>query len=113
MDVSYPMFSTKKTVRQLIKQGLKRNSIGLDCCSIITLFSLDKNRIDRPVSALGTNKYRAMAAIAYAHGKQIYCYPWISESRYQVFKEQLREVNRILSEQDMIVILPKGCSNIC
>lgn len=50
MDESfYPLFSTGKSVRKLIMQGIKKNKLDCTPDDIKALFELDDQRFERPV----------------------------------------------------------------
>lgn len=76
----FTLFSTGKSVRKLIMQGIKKNKLDCTPDDIKALFELDDQRFERPVKCVGNERFRAMAAIGYAYGKQVYCFPWLSKS---------------------------------
>ena len=74
IDSSYSLFSSNKSVKSLIIKGLKKSNSKIQYEEIKSLFGLDDERINRPLKACGNEKIRAMAAIGYAFGKQIFCF---------------------------------------
>lgn len=104
----YPLFSTGKSVRKLIMHGIKKNK--LDCApdDIKSIFELDDQRFERPVKCVGNERFRAMAAIGYAHGKQVYCFPWLSKKRFDYYHGNITYLLDMLEELGMIAIVPIG-----
>ncbi len=111
MDVSYPLFSSRKSVKRLIGEGLRQteNAHGLD--EILTLFGLCGSRLDQPVKAAGNSKFNAMSAIAYAHGKRIFCFPWLSGSRYAIYQGYFLTLFPLFEQLDVMAIVPHGASS--
>ncbi|RKN71860.1 hypothetical protein D7M11_28945 [Paenibacillus ginsengarvi] len=94
-----------KTIRQLIQDGLFSNpSHSFD--EIVELFRLTPERLDRPIHSISTERYSASAAIGFACGKQVYCFPWLND--YWVERLTLRIENIIGNVKKIggIVILP-------
>jgi len=49
-----------------------------------------------------------MAAIGYAIGKDIFCFPWMSQNRFESFHSNIVGILPILESLNKIVILPIG-----
>lgn len=106
-EKTYPLFSKKhKTVRNLIQKGLRKTKNNKTTKEICELFMLDPERIERPICNVGNEKFRAMAAIGYAHGKQIFCFPWMSQRIYNHYSSNILTLLDILEKLKKIVILP-------
>ena len=108
MDGSYPLFSSKYTVEELVKEGLRCFRGSSSAEDVRRLFSLDEERFQRPLSKNGNEKYRAMAAIGYCHGKQIFCFPWMSAARFASLHANITEAINALAQLGKIVIVPLG-----
>jgi len=108
MDKSYPLFSSKKTVRQLVLQGIKSNHIELSADEVRSLFLISEDRFDRPLKSVGNEIFKAMAAIAYCNRKEIFCFPWMSYRRYEGYHYNLSGLLEILESLNKVVILPIG-----
>ena len=109
MDESfYPLFSTGKSVRKLIMQGIKKNKLDCTPEDIKSIFELDDQRFERPVKYVGNERFRAMAAIGYAYGKQVYCFPWLSKCRFDAYHGNMIWLLDILEKLEMIAIVPVG-----
>ena len=106
IDSSYSLFSSNKSVKRLIIEGLKKSNSKIQYEEIKSLFGLDDERINRPLKACGNEKIRAMAAIGYAFGKQIFCFPWLSKIRYSYFYNHIKYVVDTLITLGAIVIVP-------
>ncbi len=107
-DKFYPLFSTGKSVRKLIMQGIKKNKLDCTPDDIKALFELDDQRFERPVKCVGNERFRAMAAIGYAYGKQVYCFPWLSKKRFDYYHGNMTWLLDILEKLEMIAIVPVG-----
>lgn len=105
----YPLFSSKrKTVRYLIEKGLKKSKIDKTFDEIFQTFGLSSDRLDRPICHTGNEKIRAMAAVGYAHGKQVFCFPWLSQKMVEYYKYHLLWTFDALEKLGAIVIFPSG-----
>ncbi|MBQ3084050.1 MAG: hypothetical protein IJC46_01180 [Clostridia bacterium] len=111
MDRSYPLFSGKKTVRALVNRGLKRNRKQHTADEIRELFQMTQERFERPLKGAGHEVFRAMAAIGYAHGKEIFCFPWLSHKRFECYHGNLTDLLKILEQLKLLAIVPKGVQN--
>ncbi len=112
MDRVYPMFSSNKTVQELVLQGLKKNHLIYTEEDIKHIFYLDSERYRRPLKAVGNEMFRAMAAIGVSHNKQVFCFPWLSSKRVSYYQAQLFSAIECLRQLDnKIVILPRGKSS--
>ena len=108
MDISYHMFSTAKPINTIIEDMINNNSNSCSLYEIKDLFELDSERFTRPLSSVGNEIFRAMAAIAFAANKEIYCFPWLSKRRYDYYYSQLTWLFDILKNLNKIIILPIG-----
>ena len=108
MDDSYPLFSSKKSVKFLVEQGLKKHKLNYTADEIRDLFCIDEERFTRPISAVGNEFFKAMAAIGYSNLKQIYCFPWMSKMRFNGFHAHLTYLLEILKKLDLTVVIPVG-----
>lgn len=108
LDRKYPLFSSEKTVRKLVEKGLKKSKIGKTADEICELFHMEDFRFDKPISSTGNERYKAMSAIGYAYGKEVFCFPWLSRLRFEAFHNHMPQLLNTLSELNKIVILPLG-----
>ena len=108
MDTLYPAFGGRKSVRRLVFEALKKNGSNKTVDEVKNIFCLDDQRFERPVNAVGNEQYRAMAAIGYSMGKQVYCFPWFSRKRYESYHKNLSWLTEKLESLEMTVILPIG-----
>lgn len=109
IDALYPLFSSKrKTVRQLIEQGLRRAEQKASFRDVQEMFELTDARVDRPLCQVGNEVFRAMPAIGYAHGKEVFCFPWMSDKQYRWFYSHISVATSMLAFLGKVVILPIG-----
>ena len=104
----YPLFSSRKTIRQLVSKGIKKTGLNCSADDIKDMFYLDDERFERPVRQVGNERFRSMAAIGYAFGKQVYCFPWHSRYMAEYYQGHLKFLLPKLAELGMIVIFPVG-----
>ena len=102
------MFSKKKTVKRLIECGLKRSKLPYTSTEILDIFGVQEHHREISVNKTGTEQYKAMCAIGFSYGKEIFCFPWFSKSRYEAFVVHLNYTLKVLSDLNKIVILPLG-----
>lgn len=108
-EVEYPLFSSKrKSVKKLIEIGLKKSQHEQSLEKICKTFLLDDERLEKPVYCVGNERFRAMAAIGYAHGKEIFCFPWLSQKTLNYYGNNINWLLKSLEELNTIVILPVG-----
>ena len=109
MDMTNPLFSSRKSVVCLINKGLKKSKLPYTAKEILEGFFISDFKYKMPVRACGNEKIRIMAAIGYAWGKEIFCFPWYSKHRYEnAFGENISFSTEKLSELGKIVICPIG-----
>lgn len=108
LDKKYPLFSTKKTVRKLVSQGLKKYGRLETPENIRDMFHINSERFERPLSGVGNEIFRAMAAIGFCHEKQVFCFPWLSKKRFNYYHGNITDVLNILESLGKIIILPIG-----
>ena len=109
LDPIHPLFSKDKSIKRIVSENLKRNpqsTVKLE--DIPEFFSLDAERYNRSILGTGNEIFQAMVAIGYSCGKQIYCFPWMSKSRYQFFQPRLDFLLQKLQELDAMIIMPVG-----
>ncbi len=107
LDRSYPLFRSRKTVRQLIEKGLKRTKIAKNADEIQKIFSLT-DRMERQLCSAGNEIFNLMAAIGYAHGKQIFCFPWFSQHDLDGKHWYISHLNKVVEELELMTIMPVG-----
>ncbi len=108
MDKINPLFARKKSVREMVSIGLKKSGLSHAPEEIRELFCIEPYRFEQHLEGTGNERFKAMAAIAYCHQKQIFCFPWMSQKRYDAFHLHLSWLVDKLAEMRMIVILPIG-----
>ena len=105
IDKTNPFFAKRRTVRKSIEKGLKKSNSALSVEQIAEMFGLT-DRIDRPLKANGNEALRAMCAIAFAYGKQIFCFSWFSKKYVEYYKPSLQLLLDVLEKEGKTVILP-------
>lgn len=108
MDLAYPLFSSKKSLRSLVDTGLKKSGLSESTDEILRLFAIQRHNVNRAVSQMGNEGVKAMAAVAYSHGKDVFCFPWLSKMRYESFNSHLPAALDILESLGKTVVLPLG-----
>lgn len=106
MDLSYPLFSSRRTVEEIVSQKIRKNHLNTSKEEVRTLFRMSKSRFDRRIEATGHELFKAMASIAYCDNKEIYCFPWMSDYYFDSFKYHLKDLLDILNDLKKFVILP-------
>ena len=108
MDRRYPLFSGKKTVRKLVEQGLRRTKMDYSSEDIRKIFSIYEGRFERKLRAVGNEIFRCMAAIGFANGKEIFCFPWFSQELFWGYHLNLTGLLDILADLEKVAIVPVG-----
>ena len=118
MDYSYyPLFRSRATVRQLIKRGLDQSHMSisgtpLTVDDVCEMFKLDDDRTNRRIMWCGNESMRSMAAVGYAHGREIFCYPWHNAERFNYFRFHLYYTFELLERLGLMAIVPVGLGEI-
>ena len=59
---------------------------------------------------VGNEIFKAMAAIGFSYKKEIFCFPWLSNRRFESYHENLTTLLQILEKLGKTVIIPVGIS---
>jgi len=102
----------EKTIRQQIIEGLKANDINFSLQEIIDLFELSQSRLDRKMGQISNERWNASAAIGFAHGKSIYCFPWLNTAWINTLNQRIEHCVRILKQFGAIVIIPTSNASL-
>lgn len=108
MDILDPLFSSDETVKELVMRGLTNSGSGYSCDDVKKLFCIDSERFERSLSGVGNEIFKAMAAIGFSYGKEIFCFPWLSKMRFDGYHCNLTDLLNILEGLNKIVIVPVG-----
>ena len=93
----------KLTVRE---QLISCESSDFTIEKLVDLFELSPSRLDRELKYISNERWNASAAIGLAHGKQIYCFPWMDDTWKEAIKVRLSHCSEILKENNCLVIIP-------
>lgn len=108
LDQSNDMFSASKSVREQVMEALNESRIEYNVEEIESMFQLTDFRFNSPISAVGNERFKAMAAIGFSAGKQIFCFPWFSKMRFEYFSKQIYPILDVLTKESKIIVLPVG-----
>lgn len=101
-----PFFSKRKTVRQMVIKGLKKSGLSFSPEQIRDMFYLEDFRFNRPLKGVGNEIFRAMSAIAFSYGKQVFCFPWLSKGKCEYYGRNITWLLTILESLHVIAIVP-------
>lgn len=110
MDKLYPLFSTTNSVKEHIIQGLEHSKLNCSYDDIKNLFYIDNERFERPLNSVGNEIFKSMAAIGFSYKKEIFCFPWLSNRRFENCHKNLTALLQILENLKKTVIIPVGIS---
>ncbi len=110
MDKLYPLFSTTNSVKEHIIQGLEHSKLNCSYDDIKNLFYIDNERFERPLNSVGNEIFKSMAAIGFSYKKEIFCFPWLSNRRFENYHKNLTALLQILENLKKTVIIPVGIS---
>lgn len=111
MDKLDPLFSGSNSVKKHIIRGLHLSGFNYSYDDIKNLFHIDSERFERPVKSVGNEIFKAIAAIGFSYGKEIFCFPWLSNRRFESYHENLTALLQILENLGKTVIIPVGISS--
>ena len=72
------------------------------------MFHITDFRFERPIHNMGNECYKAMVAIGFCNNKEVFCFPWLSKSRYENFRFHFDDIANILESLGKTVIFPIG-----
>lgn len=110
-EVGLPPRDRRKTVEQQIQNRLRKAGAPWTAEDVIRLFELDEQRRHRPLAQTGNEFLRARAAIEFAAGKEVFCFPWLSARQLQYYAAHLQFICSLLEKQKKIVLLPISVSD--
>lgn len=110
MDNLYPLFSTNKRIDQIVAAGISKNKLDCSPDDVRDMFEIYSGRFQRPLKATGNERFKMMAAIGYVYGKEVFCFPWMSQKRFYGFHGHLTYALEKLEQLGKTVILPLGVS---
>lgn len=111
MDKSYPLFASNASIKALVSKGLANNHMNYSPSDIRNMFCIDLERFERPLSCVGNEVFKGMAAIGYCHGKNLFCFPWLSARRRESFHQHLSFTLDVLSSLKQMVIFPAAATH--
>lgn len=97
---------TKNTIGEQIEFGIRKVRSDLDFRTVQNIFNLSDERIDRNIEYVSGERWKASAAIGFANGKKIFCYPWFNSKDIDQLEGQLLNTVKSLLDFGCIVIMP-------
>lgn len=110
LDREETMLNLRGTVNSAVKRQLKKAQSHLSPEDVRELFLIDPDRFNRPVSEAGNERFRCVAAVGYASGKSVFCFPWLSRKQVDYFGNNLFAVCEVLAKANKIVVIPTNHS---
>ena len=95
-----------KSIRYRIEKGLHHSDINYTPEELSEMFWIHKDRFEKPIYAVGNEFICCNAAIGFANGKQIYCFPWISKLRMETYYTRIKHICEVLTKMGCVVIVP-------
>ena len=108
MDKLDPLYSSENSVKNLVIQGLEYSRINYSYDDVRDLFHIDCERFERSIAGIGNEFFKALVAIGFSYGREIFCFPWLSNKRFDSYHENLTDLLKILERLKKIVVLPIG-----
>jgi hypothetical protein len=109
MDFTHPLFSQKYSVKEYITREIGSEHLSeYNINRVRELFCISRERFEKPLSGMGNEIFKAMAAIGYVNKKNIFCFPWLSQRRFEYYKDNLNKLLEILNSLNVFVIFPVG-----
>ena len=96
----------KNTIKEQIEYGVHNGKQSLDFHTIQSIFDLSEERVNRNIEFVSGERWKASAAIGFANGRKIFCYPWMNSKDIDHIKEQMSKTVKCLTDSGCIVILP-------
>lgn len=77
---------TQPSIKDQIIQSLKKADLPFYWMDVVKKFDLSEDNLKKKLNAVGDERWRASAAIGYANGKKLFCFPWLN---YVTLKESV------------------------
>ena len=106
LDTTFKLFRSRVSVKTLIERGLKFSKAAITAEELRSLFEITQCRFKRRLSRVGNEHFRCMAAIGYAWGLDVFCFPWMSAKMVSYYQNNIFAVLKVLSSLGKIAILP-------
>ena len=106
LDPICQLYSKTETVEKIVEKALKKQNSDISSKEICELFHIYEGRFQRPLNAVGNELFRCMAAIGYANGRDVFCFPWISKKLVTYYIRNILDVLEILCNLNKIVLFP-------
>ncbi len=103
-----PRLSSRSIINQ-IENGIKKGKCNLDSRYIQDGFNLSSERIRRNIRYTSGERWKMSAAIGFANGKRLFCYPWLNSYDINHLSEQISATVNFLLSHDCIVLIPTTC----
>lgn len=96
------------SVGKQIRKGLRQSKLKLSDEDIISKFNLSRERIECKFSQLSWERWRASAAIGYAYGKKVFCFPFVNTAILNniVTNSYLPMYLNVLKNEGACIIIP-------
>lgn len=103
-------FSREMTVKNQIAKALKNSNNNLSSKDIISKFDLSQDRVNYKLTQLSWESWRASIAIGYAHGKKIFCFPWLDTAYLKdlILNTGFIFYINILRKNGAVIIIPSS-----
>lgn len=104
-------FYNDRSVRKQIRRGLRQSKLGVLEDDIISKFDLSRERLDCKFSYLSWERWKASAAIGYAYGKKLYCFPFLNTAILNniITNSHLANYLNELKNDGACIIIPTSC----
>lgn len=96
----------KNTIKEQIEYGINCGKTEESFFAIQNMFSVSSERVGRNINFVSGERWKASAAIGYANGKSIFCYPWMNTRDIEQFGEQMSKTVKCLLDAGKVVIIP-------
>lgn len=97
------------TICQQLESGV---TSAFSVSELMEAFELTPDRMDREMKYSSNERWNASCAIGIAHGKLIFCFPWLEDSVKNIIRMRLRHCSEILKQNNCIVIIPVESDSI-
>jgi ABC-type multidrug transport system ATPase subunit len=97
------LFKRQLTIREQLEMGV---SIDYTVDHLIEVFGLAPSRLDREMRYISNERWNASAAIGLAHGKQIFCFPWLNDEWKNAISGRMAHCSDILRRSNRILLIP-------
>lgn len=96
----------RHTAQKMLKKAVQKGNSAFSIDQLKEMLGLTEERYHRPLPYTGNEAWRITAAEGLALGKQIFCFPWMSDQSFKVYAYLSERLADICAQNGSILFMP-------